>query len=273
MRSVWEFSRRWFPFGVAIACVGVVAFALFSPMFEVREISIQRTQTRVDVRQVVSALTSIYGKHLVFVSTHDVSAPLQEVIPDLDTVTIRKSYPHKLIVRVTLKPVVARLLIEGSKSSVAPGLPEPPVVGSGAGFFNPALQKAAVQKYDYLTENGIYVSTPSAQSGSSLLTLTIVDWAVRPVPGTPLLSPALVQRIRDTEAALAEQFGQQSKGRTVYVRGQEYHLDMGGFSLWFDVKSPLEDQLARYRIFLKAVGTKEVKRYVDLRLNGRVVFR
>lgn len=266
------FIRRWSWLGLALAVVAVFVTVIFSPLLEIREISIQRTQARVDVRGVISLLTPLYGRHLLFVGTHDVLSRLQDEIPDLDQVNISKAYPHKLVVRVSLKPIVAKLLIEGVKTSPVPGQPAAPSVGSGAGFFDPALQRKAAQKYDYLTENGIYVSTPVAHSGA-LLEVHIVDWAVRPIPNTPLIAPEFLERIRETEMALSDQFGQKTRVRTVYLRAQEYHLDMGGFSLWFDLRSDLAEQLSRYKTFLKTVGVSGVRQYVDLRVSGRVLYR
>ncbi len=267
------FFRRWALLSVLLLFALLIGVGLFSPLFQIKNIEIERTQARVDKRQAVLALKSLYGRHLLFITTHEVTEHLQEVIPDLDNAIVYKRYPHSLAVRVTLKPVVAKLSIEGARVDAANASSSSAATASGAGFFDPALDRAEVQQYDYLTANGIYISLPSVQSGT-LLTLRIVDWAVRPVPNSPLLSPEFLARLRETETALQEQFGQETKSRTIYLRGQEYHLDIGnGVSLWFDLRTPLADHLQRYKTFLETVGLPQAKRYVDLRLSGRVVYR
>ncbi len=267
------FLRRWALLSVLVLFVALIGVGLFSPLFQIKNIEIERTQARVDKRQAVLALKELYGRHLLFITTHEVTERLQGVIPDLDSAIVSKRYPYSLAVRVTLKPVVARLSIEGARVDAAAGSSSSAAATSGAGFFDPALALQEVKQYDYLTANGVYVSLPSVQSGT-LITLRIVDWAARPVPNTRLLSPEFLERLKDTETALEEQFGQQTRDRTVYVRGQEYHLTIANnVALWFDLRSPLAEQLDRYKIFLRTIGLPQATRYVDLRLNGRVVYR
>jgi hypothetical protein len=59
----------------------------------------------------------------------------------------------------------------------------------------------------------------------------------------------------------------------VYLRAREFHLDTPKLSFWFDLRSPLEEQLQRLRTFLTVVKFPEVKNYIDLRLIGKVVYK
>jgi hypothetical protein len=43
--------------------------------------------------------------------------------------------------------------------------------------------------------------------------------------------------------------------------------------LWFDLKSSVDQQLARYRLFLKSGAAKEAKEHIDLRLSSRIVYK
>ena len=61
--------------------------------------------------------------------------------------------------------------------------------------------------------------------------------------------------------------------RTVFLRGREYHLETPVHTLWFDLRTSVDDQLARYRLFLQTEGEEAAKRYVDLRLVDKVVFQ
>ena len=79
--------------------------------------------------------------------------------------------------------------------------------------------------------------------------------------------------MHNAEQALDEQFGQKVRSRSVYLRAQEFHLLTQQYSLWFDLKSPLEAQLLRYRLFLQTVGKDTAKEYIDLRLTDRVVYK
>lgn len=276
-QGLWLLIRRWWHVAsicVVLACTAVM-FA--SPILTVREIRVLRGQGRVDVAAIQKELRPLFGRHLLFVSSHEVVNLVRNVVPDLDTVTVNKEYPSQLEVRITVQPLAARLMFEEPKvaqpppaasSSSAPSQVQP-LAQSGAA----AVEVAPVQKHDYLTVNGMYIAAFTAASGATLPAIKVVDWGVRPAPGSRLFDAEFLERMQGAKEAIEQEFGQKVGTQTVYLRAREFHLSLGKISLWFDTQGTLEDQLQRYRTFLRTVGLKQVGQYVDLRLNGRVVYR
>jgi hypothetical protein len=250
-------TRKHLLVGLGALCItgGVIflALALFSPAMRVAEIRIVRGDPRLDVEQVQGLLSPLFGKHLMLLSSYDVRGLLEDGMPDLHGVDVSKDYPSTLMVRVGLDPIVARLRIAG-----------PEEVGS-------TTETGSLT--DYLTDRGMYVSSPRAAPGGDLLMLTLVDWGARPIPGSVLVTPEVLERITLTEKHLQEQFGQAVLERTVFLRAQEYHLRTAQWTLWFDTQSPIEEQLQRYRIFLREIPHGEIRSYIDLRLKDRVVYK
>jgi hypothetical protein len=234
-----------------IGIAGFFAIALFSPLMRVAEVRVIRTDARLDIEQVQSLLLPLFGKHLLLLSAYDVRMLLEEGLPDLHTVEVDKDFPSTLVVRITIDPFIARLLISEPEEEMEEG----------------------AHTIDYLTSEGTYISSGRAGGGEALPVITLVDWGARPIPGSVLLTPEFLLRIAATERNLREQFGQEVLKRTVHLRAQEYHLRLAQWTIWFDVQSPLDEQLQRYRIFLREVVPEEVKNYVDLRLKDRVVYR
>ena len=237
---------------VALILLGISGFfavALFSPLMRVGEVRVIRTDTRLDIEQVQSLLSPLFGKHLLLLSGYDVRTLLEEGMPDLQTVEANKDYPSTLVVRITLDPLITRLTIVGPEEE---GVPEGTI--------------------DYLTSEGVYVSSGRA-SGEALPVITLVDWGARPVAGETLLTPEFLLRMAGAERTLSEQFGQEALERTAFMRAQEFHLKTAQWTLWFDMRSSLDEQVGRYRIFLREVPAGDVKEYVDLRLKDRVVYR
>lgn len=264
--------------GIIVLAIGIL---LFSPILEVREIRIQRTEPRVDVPRIQRALAPVFGRHLLFLSTFEVSSRIRDAVPDVDKVSISKQFPSLLSVRVDLRPLIARLdLQQPPGSRTATGSVSPPrllpgsVIGTGA-LAVPAAPPEPDEgpRYDYLIDNGFYISTRTASSGTVLPVINIADWSVRPVPNTLLVTSEFLKQMRDAEAALTQQFGLKISVRTIYLRAQEFHLGTGKLSFWFDVRGSLEEQLGRFRIFLKAVKLTDVRQYIDLRIAGRVIYR
>ncbi len=253
--------RQWLWVIIVGGIIAIIAFFLFSPSLRVHEIRLVNRDPRMNTELIMKSLAPIFGRQLLFVSTREVQIRVRDSVPDVKDVTISKGYPSKLSISITLHPLIARLVIENPDGSIAHEAA--PTTGTGA---QPVDQ-------DFLTDNGLYVSVPSGASGTLLPVMNIVDWAVRPVPSTPLLSLDLLQRVSQTEQALREQFAAKISSRTVYIRAREFHFALPQYALWFDVSSPLSDQLERYRTFLKNVGPSQAHHYVDLRLTGRIVYR
>ncbi len=268
--------RRWSVVMAGVVAAALIGVVLFSPLLHVREIRVVRGQGRVDVAAIQHALLPLFGRHLLLLSSADVEARVRAAVPDLESVQISKQYPARLFLRVRVKPLVARLMLDEPKPLGGTPL-TPPATATGAAAIptvaSGSMAPQLVEKKDYLTENGLLVSTTSAESGTSLPLIRVTDWGVRPSPSQRLMPEDFLQRMRDAERILTDEFGQAVTARTIYLRAQEFHLQAGKLSLWFDMQSSLEDQLTRYRLFLKTVGVGGAARYVDLRLTGRVVYR
>ncbi len=254
--SVWKGMRasfvRWMlAIAIVIGCI-VLGFLLFSPVVQVREIEVLRESPRLDIERVQQALAPMFGKHLFFLSSFEVAGLLEDRIPDLHSVSTGKTYPSTLHVRIELQPLVARLRI------TEPG--QEYVNASGA-------------TVDFLTDHGIYIATTSAKDIETLPEITIVDWGVRPDPGSDLIDPLMLERMNAAELTMLRQFGQEISKRIVFLRAQEFHLATGDIELWFDLRSPLKEQIERYRLFLREVSLDAVNQYIDLRIDGRVVYR
>lgn len=269
----WRAYLRWFVILLAAGAASlVIGMAFFSSIFTLKEIRVRRSDQRIEEELVQVAMRPLLGKHLLFFSSADVLPLLtaklhrldRSAVPDLREAEIRKDFPSSIVVQLTLDPLIARLSIE-----------EPGAKPQGA---KTASATGAAVPADFLTDEGMYAPyLPSqVQSGSgaaALPQIRIVDWSVRPQPWSVLLDPQLLLRMREAERQLKEQFGATVRDRVVYLRAREFHLKIDAHELWFDRKSPLEDHLARYRLFLDTVGAGQAKRYVDLRLRDRVVYR
>ena len=242
---------RWLLAVTLLLGVTFLGFLLFSPIVQVREIQVTRESPRLDIEEVQATLTPVFGRHLFFLSSFEVVNLLEESIPDIGDVRVGKTYPSTLNVRIALHPLVARLHIVDPEASTG---------GTGVTL-------------DFLTDQGIYIATSSVDATEVLPDITLVDWGVRPEPGQLLIEPSFLERMNAAELTLLRQFGQEIEERIVYLRAQEFHLRVGGKELWFDLRTPLKDQIDRYRTFLREVPASEVRQYIDLRVEDRVVYQ
>ena len=248
----WQkFVIRWLLVGFAAVLVFAFGFLIFSPVVSVREIHIVRTDPRLDIESVQQALAPLFNRHTMFLSEFEVRSLLKQAIPDLDTVEVAKMYPSELRVSVKLDPIIARLDILDPEQERS--------TATGAWI-------------DYITNEGMYIAT-NATYEEEFPIIQLVDWGARPQPGERVISVDLLERMDAAGHALVSQFGYTILSNRVYMRSQEFHLQVEGYSLWFDMRSSLADHLLRYRTLLNAVGPENVNQYIDLRLTDRLVYK
>lgn len=239
------------------AVIAVIGVVIFSPLVTVQEIRVQRSDPRIDFEQVQNALSPLYGRRLPLLTTGEVRTILQEAIPDLSSVEVRKQYPNGIALRLMLDPIIAQLRIVD---------PDGETLETGTG---------ADMIADYLTARGMYALYRPSQvgSGAALPVIDVVDWGVRPGPWSLLIDEKLLTALRRAEVALIDQFGAIVQSRSVYLRAREFHFKLERFTVWMDIRSPLGEQLDRLRIFLEVAGIDAASRYVDLRIKDKVVYR
>jgi hypothetical protein len=251
----WKASAiRWGTVCVVILVLLGVGMLLFSPALGVREIRVTRVDPRLDIEEVQNILTPMFGKHLFFVSRAEVREMLRLEIADIREIEVKKDYPSILRIKVVLDPLVAKLRI------TEPDSIDNVLTATGAIF-------------DFVTDKGIYVLAPNTGSAESLPEITLVDWGVRPLPGTPLISKQLFDSMNAAEVALIREFGWSLTGREIYLRAKEFHILTEPFDLWFDLRTPVGEQLERLRVFLVSMGVDVITEYIDLRVADRVVYK
>jgi hypothetical protein len=253
--SWWQAILRWSLVTLAALILLTIGILAFSPLGHIEEIRVTRTDPRLDIEEIQQVLAPLFGRSLMTVSGREVRQMIEEKVLDIQSIEVSKQYPSRLSVRIELAPLVARARV------LSPDEEKLPLRGSGSTF-------------DYITDRGTYATMPpGSPKVSDLPLLDLVDWGVRPEAGAPILSREFLQRMEEAVETLKSQFGQEVKRRVIFIRAQEFHLSVGSVSLWFDVRSPLEVQFLRYRIFLKSLGLPAAKEYVDLRLADRVIYR
>ncbi len=246
-------ALRWILSTLIVLGMLVIGFLLFSPALQIREVQIERVSPRLDIEHVQDVLAPLFNRHTVFLSKFEVLSALESAIPDLRSAEVSKVFPSLLKVRIELDPLVARLRILEPDAQNAK-----------------AFTGATV---DFLTSEGLYIATTAVQDTQTFPEIVIVDWGVRPDPNTHMLQPLFLERMNAAELTLLRQFGQEVRERRVFLRAQEFHLALDDFVLWFDTKSPLDDQMSRYRLFLREEDISKVQQYIDLRVSDRVIYQ
>lgn len=257
---------------LVILCTGVLYF-LFSSTFTVASIRVSREDRRMDVEEIQTLLAPNFGRHILFVSPLLLANNLESVFPEIASATIRRVFPDELHVLLTMDPIVATVFL---------GEPDDTETSLAAPRANTATSSGSLHRY--VSSKGVYFEYPFEipEGETPRLRLSLVDWAARPAHRQQLLSPTLLENMRQTRAILEQSFGHRVPSMTVYLRAREFHVetihsgkpkDHERIILWFDFAvSPLA-QIEKYREFLRTIPPSELTEYVDLRLHDRVIYR
>lgn len=255
-----------------ILCVGILYF-LFSPTFTISSIRVSREDRRMDVEEIQKLLAPNFGRHILFISPLLLSGTLESAFPEIAKATIRRIFPHELHVLLTMDPIVATVFL---------GEPDDTEASLAALRANASASSGSLHRY--VSSKGAYLEYPFEipEGETPCLRLSLVDWAARPTHRQQLLTPAILENMRQTRAILEQSFGHSIPSMTVYLRAREFHVetvhpgqpkDHERIILWFDFTvSPLA-QIERYREFLRIIPPSELTEYVDLRLHDRVIYR
>ncbi len=87
-------------------------FALFSPYFQLKKVSVVRDNPHLDVQAVENIMAEFYGKNLLFLSQSDMSDRLLETFPEFREVNFKEVWPETLQVGVVLSPPYYQVLNE-----------------------------------------------------------------------------------------------------------------------------------------------------------------
>lgn len=238
---------------IVLTVASILVLLLFSPWTKIQEIRVIRQDPRVDIASIQHALHPLFGRRMLLLGRADVLPLLSASLPDLKDVRVDVSYPSRLVIRVTLDALVARIRIDGGDNATQSGASLP----------------------TFLTEKGISMQYPLShvRHADEFPLVRITDWGVRPIPGDHILPPAFLAALQKTEEILRRDFGQEITERLVFLRAREFHLRTAEWWMWFDTRDPIEEHLRRYRLFLQSVQREHVQEYVDLRPTDRVVYR
>ena len=260
----------------AIGATWAAVSFFFSPYLHIQEIKIQRTEARLDVQEVQHILTPLFHRHIFSVSDHEIRSLLVESIPDIASIDVSIRLPQTLIIQIDLQDVASKLIILDPDSGdrlepieIKQQEEENTAKETGSGGKKPARKRHA----DYMTADGIYILDPLTEYEKNLPIYRIVDWGARPTPSTQIISKEMMQLIKRAERVLTQQFQHTILRRTVYLRAREIHLTTEHYTLWFDLASPFDEQILRYRTLRRVGNIEDISDYIDLRLRDRIIYK
>ena len=218
-----------------LGCLGVTSVAIFSPYFELKKISIVRESSDIDSRQVETALKSLYGKNIVFLSHKKIYNILQKLFPAFKSVEIRELWPDALELQIsTYEPA-----------------------------FNILNQETA--NFSIIAENG---SVLSSGADKLLPTIKIMGYTKTIVPKQQFTNKETIKKIVTAENLLTQKLTLPLKEILFFPVANELHLiSKNDMEIWLDLNLPIALQMEKLELSANRIGLySEALKHVDLRI-------
>lgn len=285
----------------AIMVSGATVYAIgFSSYVKIQKISIQYDEFQGENDQILSYFEGLKGKNMLFVDTTPIADQIHTDHPELQQVTVKKSFPSTILIHFSEYPIVANIerVIDGKTTEkVLINSIGMPVYGSTENPNLPFIKIVSRTTPGEETENPS-IDTPDTATSSAHPAPLSGELppapAPAPAPAEPIvtakvtslmdknvaiLSPENLNYVLKAAVYFEEKFGMQIQETQFLIQARELHLlTEKNFDIWLDTQTPYERQFLKLK---KAMTTLDIYKaplaYIDLRISGtsgeKVIFK
>lgn len=229
--------------------IGIIYAVFFSTLFTINKITIEKNGDALKTAALTPTIDKLRGENILFVNTDELTQELQQLFKNqILLVRIKKSYPHRIIVKVEEYPPVLNLRV------VSPEKMQRFVLNSlGFPIFENTEQKE-------LPIVSVHMEKPVAAKGILIAREKL----------TPMI---------DAFSRFTDLFGIKIKeGEWKKVERELHLLTEKNFTVWLDITADIETQLLKLKRALPKLDiVHEPLDYIDLRIAGketeRVIFK
>jgi len=228
---------------VVVAMALFVVFALFSPYFGIKKITIQRDNPQFDIERIEQSLSDYYGENLLFVNTNTVKELLQTNFPEFKSIEISEKWPSEMILKIEIaKPAVV-------------------------------LFHTDTASYVYGSDTGIVL--PGEVNSPDLLQIDVYQHPSILDVYTRILQPDEYQKIIEGKTFLEENLGLPIKKIDYYYAAQEIHfVSRGDMKIWVDIDQDLMPQLLKLVYSREEIKLDTDKfKHIDLRIPNQLFWQ
>lgn len=233
------FQGKFFLLFLLIFMGGFIIFALLSPYFKLKSISVVRNNPNIDVEAIQESLNNFYGENTLFLPKSNMMETLKESFPEFESVVISEKWPDGIQIEVGLSPATFIMLNR-----------------SDATFF-------------LLTNEGVLLP----KNGEEEFPVIEVFQYERPFIGRHrFIEPKDVRFVEDVLDFVQTELKLNPKAVKYLWAANELHVVVHeDTELWFDMRVDLEDQTRRLLWALDEINFySRPPKHVDLRIPSQL---
>ncbi|MCF7812656.1 FtsQ-type POTRA domain-containing protein [Candidatus Gracilibacteria bacterium] len=240
LRHITRLFRTSFLLGTALILMTLfIFFAVFSPYFDLKKITVQRDNPNINVSSIEETLSDFYGRNLLFFSREEVRQTLGESFPEFRDIQIEEDWPSEMILKISVSPPLFNLL------------------------------NTHTANFSVISEDGVILQQESQEE---LPVLKVFQHEKPILVRQKFLTREELEKIRQAEKLLQEEFELPLHASHLYWASQELHLiSTADMELWIDLAQPIEPQMQKLNFSADEIGlyTRRFD-HIDLRIPQQI---
>ncbi len=236
-RVIKNLRASFFLTTVMLLVIGFISFAIFSPYFTIKNITIIRDNPALDIELVKPITKGFYGKNLIFFKKEVLKKKLLKNFLEFREIDIKEVWPDEISISIKLSPPAFTLFDMASAS------------------------------FAVISADGIILA---GKPNDELPVIKIKDWDKPLVPGEKFISKEWLSIIQQIDQQFTQNLKLPIKSIILLPAAQEVHFIQDNTNetvFWFDLRIDPEKQLQKLELGANKIGlySKPIE-HVDLRI-------
>lgn len=217
-----------------VSMTGFIVFAVFSPYFQIKEITIKRDNSHLDPQSIQAELDSFYGRNMLFITTEEIADHLKEPFPEFRQVRIIENWPDKLELQIIVSPP----------------------------FIN--LYNDETANFSVISEDGVVLAQ---KTDESLRLVKIFGYEKIIQPRQKLTAGENLQKMVHAQT-LIENLGLGVKDLHWLIKAREIHVILDvGTQIWLDLEGDIPAQIRKLELASGQIKLAQSQlNHIDLRV-------
>jgi len=219
-----------------------VAFALFSPYFTLKKITVVRDNPNLDASQIEKSLEDFYDKNLFFLPRDQILKKLRSDFAEFREIEISEKWPDGIELKISVSPPFANLL------------------------------NTETANFSVISEDGVILAESSRKN---LPTIKIFQRKKPISPREKFLKKTTLLRIEKSQNFIKNQLKLRLAETRYLTAAREIHLvTEDGAVIWIDAQIEVDPQLRKLELAADEIGLYSKKfEHIDLRIPEQIFWK
>jgi len=229
--------------GILLSVMAIfIIFAVFSPYFNLKKITVVRDNPNLDVEQIDKILEDFYGQNLLFLSQPELIKNLQETFPEFREIKIKENWPSEINLEITVSPPLFNLL------------------------------NTETANFSVISEDGVVLKEEPAED---LPVIKVFQHENIIQLREKIMTKEDLQKIIKAENFLQQITKLPLHATHLHWTARELHLiSTGEMQIWIDLQQPIEAQLQKLEEAANEIGLYTNRfEHIDLRIPKQIFWK